>query len=128
MKPSANVWTKTSLKSTVSKPTKRLIKTAAITQNLSKRQKKNALTTHGFDLDSPLVCAGIIGDGCGGGRIFFVQESTLYAHDPVTNEDMKLLEDIQMPQRISKNKCVIFIECKEENIAFNLSSMTKMQS
>jgi hypothetical protein len=86
------------------------------------------LTTHGFNLDSPLVCEGIIGDGCGGGRIFFVEESILYAHDPVTKEDIKLLEDIQMPQKISKNKCVIFIECKEENIAFDLSSMTKRRS
>jgi len=83
------------------------------------------LTIHGFDLDSPLVCEGIIGDGCGGGRTFFVKESTLYAHDPVTNENMKLLEDIQMPQTLSKSKCLISIECKYEIIEFDLSRMIK---
>jgi hypothetical protein len=86
------------------------------------------LTTHGFNLDSPLVCEGIIGDGCGGGRIFFVEESTLYAHDPVTKEDIKLLEDISKPNKISKSKCMIFIECEKESIAFDLSSMTKITS
>lgn len=79
--------------------------------------------THGFDLSSPLVCEGIVGDGCGGGRIFFIRESALYAHDPISKEDMKLLEDIKMPQKISKNECVISIKCKQEIIEFDLSSM-----
>jgi hypothetical protein len=78
-----------------------------------------------FDLESPLVCEGIVGDGCGGGRIFFVKENILYAHDPITQEDMILLEDIPMPQMLSKSKCLLSIECKYEIIEFDLSHMTK---
>jgi hypothetical protein len=79
--------------------------------------------THGFDLNSPLVCEGIIGDGCGGGRIFFIKNNTLFTHDPQTKEDIKLLENIHMPNRISKKACVITIECEDEAIEFDLSKM-----
>ncbi|HFB54221.1 MAG TPA: thiamine biosynthesis protein ThiF, partial [Sulfurimonas autotrophica] len=40
----------------------------------------------GFSKDSPLVCEGIIGDGCGGGRFFAVEDETLFAYDPLTQE------------------------------------------
>ena len=79
--------------------------------------------THGFNLEDDLVCEGIIGDGCGGGRIFFVKDNTLFAHDPHTKEDMKLFENIHMPKRISKKACIITIECEQECIEFDLSSM-----
>lgn len=79
--------------------------------------------THGFDLNAPLVCEGIIGDGCGGGRIFFIEQNTLFAHDPQTKENMKLLENIHMPKKISKKACIITIECEDERIEFDLSSM-----
>lgn len=80
---------------------------------------------HGFDLNSPLVCEGIVGDGCGGGRIFVVQNSTLKAYDPQTGESILLLEDINLPKSISKSKCIISIECEDSTIEFNLSSMEK---
>ncbi|MFA6191650.1 MAG: thiamine biosynthesis protein ThiF [Sulfurimonas sp.] len=78
---------------------------------------------HGFDLNSPLVCEGIIGDGCGGGRIFFITDETLFANDPMTGENIKLLENIHIPLSISKKGCVIAIKCELEMIHFDLSSM-----
>lgn len=92
--------------------------------------------THGFNLEDDLVCEGIIGDGCGGGRIFFIKENTLFAHDPQTKENMKLLENIHMcpsgatnaicvPRSISKKACIITIECEQGRIEFDLSAMKK---
>lgn len=78
---------------------------------------------HGFDLNSPLVCEGIIGDGCGGGRIFFIKNNILFAHDPHTKEDMKLLENIHMPKEVSKKGCVVSIKCETELIEFDLSKI-----
>ncbi len=78
---------------------------------------------HGFDLNAPLVCEGIVGDACGGGRIFLIKEETLYANDPITNENIKLLENIHMPLKISKKGCIVTIECELERIDFDLSSM-----
>ncbi len=80
---------------------------------------------HGFDLNAPLVCEGIIGDGCGGGRIFFIKDETLFANDPMTGENRELLQDIHMPRNISKKGCLITIECQNEKIEFDLSSMRK---
>lgn len=79
--------------------------------------------THGFNLEDNLVCEGIIGDGCGGGRIFYIQNNTLFAHDPQTKESMKLLEDLEIPKKISKKACVITIECEDETVEFDLSKM-----
>jgi len=77
--------------------------------------------THGFDLNSALVCEGIVGDGCGGGRIFFVKEEALYAYDPVTKEETLLLQDLKNVQKITKSGCDINIVTLERNIIFNLS-------
>ncbi|MBW6488106.1 thiamine biosynthesis protein ThiF [Sulfurimonas sp.] len=77
-----------------------------------------------FDLGNPLVCKGIVGDGCGGGRIFFIKDETLYAHDPLSKESRILLQGIKKAQKISKSACVITIECEDENIKFNLSAMS----
>ena len=78
---------------------------------------------HGFN--EKLSCEGIIGDGCGGGRIFTIKESRLIAYDPQSKESITLLENIHMPKSISKKRCVITIECENENIAFDLSTMSK---
>ncbi|MFA5233187.1 MAG: thiamine biosynthesis protein ThiF [Sulfurimonas sp.] len=80
--------------------------------------------THGFDLESSLVCEGIMGDGCGGGRIFFIEDETLYANDPVTRENIVLLQNIKGAKKISKSSCIITIECEDGNIKFNLSTMS----
>ena len=80
---------------------------------------------HGFDLASPLVCEGIIGDGCGGGRIFFVEGEALFANDPQIGKNTFLLDGIKNVKIISKKACIISIECEEEVIEFDLSSLSK---
>ena len=77
----------------------------------------------GFDLDSPLVCEGIIGDGCGGGRIFFVEKEALLVYDPTTKKSRKLLEGLQEVQSISKKGCIITLELQSETRLFDLSSL-----
>jgi len=75
----------------------------------------------GFNLDSPLVCEGIVGDGCGGGRIFYVEESRLYAYDPVSKDSLLLLENLKDPEKIKKKGCIITIECMERTEVLDLS-------
>jgi len=77
----------------------------------------------GFDLDSPLVCEGIIGDGCGGGRIFFVEDASLKTYDPVTKERQTLLSNLVGILNISKSGCNISLVSKSEEIVFNLSTL-----
>ena len=81
------------------------------------------MTIHGFDLDSPLICEGIIGDGCGGDRIFYIEEDSLNVYDKNTKESFRLLEDVKDPKKIYKEACIIFIECKNKLVKFDLSSM-----
>ena len=80
----------------------------------------------GFDLDSPLVCEGIIGDGCGGGRLFIVEDNILKAYDPQTQTSTTLLENILDVKEVTKNACVVTIECGKESIKFDLSAMKKI--
>ncbi len=75
---------------------------------------------------SKISCIGIIGDGCGGGREFIIEDGILYALDPVTEEKITLLEGIDSPQSIEKKACIITIECKEEIIRFDLSSLKQV--
>lgn len=79
---------------------------------------------HGFK-DNPLACEGIIGDGCGGGRWFFIENETLYAYDPISKENITLEQNIKKAKKIGKNKCIITIECEEGQIEFDLSKMQK---
>ncbi|MBN2781857.1 MAG: thiamine biosynthesis protein ThiF [Campylobacterales bacterium] len=71
---------------------------------------------------SRLECEGIVGDGCGGGRLFVVEDGVLYAHDRVTDENTVLLENIKDAKKLSKKGCIITIECEDESIEFDLSS------
>lgn len=80
-----------------------------------------------FDLSSPLVCEGIIGDGCGGGRIFFISDKKLKVYDAIVDEEMVLLEDIFNAIKIKKSGCIISIEFEDELIEFDLSSMGKIK-
>ncbi|OHE21244.1 MAG: thiamine biosynthesis protein ThiF, partial [Sulfurimonas sp. RIFOXYD12_FULL_36_11] len=68
---------------------------------------------HGFK-NSPLACEGIIGDGCGGGRWFFVEDEILKAYDPISKENITLVQNIKKAKKISKKRCVITIECEDE--------------
>jgi len=78
-----------------------------------------------MDGSKKLFCIGIIGDGCGGGREFIVEDGILFAHNPQTKENITLLQDIKMPKSISKKGCIITIECEKESIEFDLSAMSK---
>ncbi|NOR58849.1 MAG: thiamine biosynthesis protein ThiF [Sulfurimonas sp.] len=82
--------------------------------------------SHGFDLNDPLICEGIIGDGCGGGRLFMVKENVLKAYDPITKNSRVLLEDIKKPLSISKKACIVTVVCEDETIEFDLSEMRKV--
>jgi hypothetical protein len=77
--------------------------------------------THGFDINSPLVCEGIVGDGCGGGRLFVLEDEVLFAYDPTTHEKIILLRELKGVHSISKKGCDIFIQKENEVICFNLS-------
>ncbi|MFT7004190.1 MAG: hypothetical protein ACJAWW_001543 [Sulfurimonas sp.] len=81
---------------------------------------------HGFDLSNPLICEGIIGDGCGGGRLFMITDNTLKAYDPTTKEYYELLKGIKNPISISKKACKVTIVCDDETIKFDLSEMKKV--
>jgi len=78
----------------------------------------------GFDLDSPLVCEGIVGDGCGGGRIFYVEDENLYAYDPYVRESLLLRKGIKNALAIEKNGCIITIVFKDESLSLDLSTLT----
>lgn len=80
----------------------------------------------GFNLDSPLVCEGIIGDGCGGGRIFFVEDKILQVYDPITKERMTLLEGIVDAKELSKKACVLTVTCEGEIVKFDLSALKQV--
>ncbi len=81
---------------------------------------------HGFDLNDALVCEGVVGDGCGGGRIFYIEDSTLKSFDPMSKESITLFKDIQNAIKISKRVCKISIECLNETIIFDLSLLKKV--
>jgi len=73
---------------------------------------------------SEIYCEGIIGNGCGGGRFFIVEDETLIAYEPQTKEKITLLKNIHMPRSITKKGCIITIECEDETIKFDLSSLS----
>ena len=71
-----------------------------------------------------ISCMGIIGDGCGGGREFIVENETLVVYDPYTKESRTLLEGIKNVKSISKRRCIITIECEKETIELDLSQIS----
>lgn len=79
--------------------------------------------THGFDLSSPLVCEGIIGDGCGGSRIFYVKDNLLNAYDPISGETIILYEQLSNVKKLSKIGCILSIECVDEKLQFDIASL-----
>ncbi|MBA1432744.1 MAG: thiamine biosynthesis protein ThiF [Epsilonproteobacteria bacterium] len=77
----------------------------------------------GFKADSPLVCEGIIGDGCGGGRIFFIEDEKLQVYDPITKKRMILLEDVNNVLSISKKGCIITLKYENKESCLDLSKI-----
>ena len=89
-------------------------------QSGSKRPKRIVQTMAG----SKISCMGIIGDGCGGGREFIVENEKLYAYYDVTGKTMELLEGVINAKSISKNGCIITIVCEKETLTFDLSKLS----
>lgn len=79
----------------------------------------------GFDLNSSLVCEGIIGDGCGGGRIFYIKDTKLFAYDPHSKTKIQIQENIIDALSISKKACIITIEYKNKTTLIDLSKLSK---
>jgi len=76
-----------------------------------------------FDFKSDIYCEGIIGDGCGGGRFFIVENTYLIAYEPYTKDKITLLTDIKHAKSISKKGCTITIECQDKTINLDLSTI-----
>ena len=74
---------------------------------------------------SKISCMGIIGDGCGGGREFIVEDEKLFAYDDITSENIVLLESVKDAIGISKKACILTVTCREQIIEFDLSSMSQ---
>ena len=79
--------------------------------------------TLGFNKNDDLVCEGIIGDGCGGGRFFYIKDETLMTYDPITQKSLLLFNIVKNAQKISKKGCIITIECTDGIIEFDLSTV-----
>ena len=77
----------------------------------------------GLNISGELICEGIVGDGCGGGRLFAVADKTLFAYDPLTQEKIVLLREIEAAQKVSKKGCIVTIECQNKTINFDLSEL-----
>ena len=75
---------------------------------------------------SKISCMGIVGDGCGGGREFIVQDGIFYAYDELTQDKIILLRDIDDAREINKHGCIITIICKKETIEFDLSTLKRL--
>ena len=74
-----------------------------------------------YDLNSPLVCEGIVGDGCGGGRIFAVEDGCLIVYDPFSKQKMLLEVEVNDAVKVTKKGCTVMVECKSEVLQFDLS-------
>lgn len=75
---------------------------------------------------SRISCIGIVGDGCGGGREFIIENEILFAHDPQSGKNTTLLEDIKDALSISKKACILSIICKNESFEYDLSAMMRI--
>lgn len=75
------------------------------------------------------LCPGIIGDGCGGGRLFIADtfNNKVKAYFPDANTMRTLLEDLDEPAGIAKKGCELFIANTNahEIVVFDLSKMEK---
>jgi len=75
------------------------------------------------------LCAGIIGDGCGGGRLFIADtfNNKVKAFYPEDGSMMTLLEDLDEPRGIAKKGCELYIANTnaDEIVVFDLSKMQR---
>jgi hypothetical protein len=74
-----------------------------------------------IDLSSPLVCEGIVGDGCGGGRVFYIRDATLFAYDPYTGLEVLLCAGVEGAISLEKKGCILTISFEESSMMFDIS-------
>lgn len=84
--------------------------------------KRSVTVIAGFK-NNPLACEGIVGDGCGGGRWFFVQDEKLFAYDPMSGEKLLLLEGVIGAISILKSACLLTIKLDDGTLVFDISKM-----
>ena len=75
---------------------------------------------------SKISCIGIVGDGCGGGREFIIENEILFARDPQSAKNTALLKNIKGAKSISKKACILYIVCENESFEFDLSAMKRI--
>lgn len=75
---------------------------------------------------SKVSCIGIVGDGCGGGREFIIENDILFAHDPQSGKNTTLLKGIKGALNISKKACILSIICENESFKYDLSKMMRI--
>ena len=78
-----------------------------------------------IDLGAKDFCIGKYGDGCGGGRVFVLYEDCVKAYHIQGDEVMLLVESLRDTKSIRKDGCVLKIGTEDDEISFNLSTMTK---
>ncbi len=66
---------------------------------------------------------GIIGDGCGGGRLFILELYAVKVFDFETKEIMEIYTQAEKMYSFSKKGCDLFITTDERILKFNLSMM-----
>jgi len=75
------------------------------------------------------ICSGLIGDGCGGGRLFIADtyNNKLKAYFPDDNSMMTLLEGLREPGDVAKKGCRLYVANTNahEIVMFDLSCMKK---
>ena len=73
------------------------------------------------------LCVGVIGDGCGGGRVFIADtfNNKIKAYFPDDGSMMTLLEGLSEPSGLSKKGCELFVANTNahEILVFDLSQM-----
>ena len=72
---------------------------------------------------SSLSCEGIIGDGCGGGRIFFIEDNSLNVYDPTTNQTMLLYTPLKNAKSLTKQGCILTIQSNKNSLKFDISTL-----
>ncbi len=73
--------------------------------------------SHGFEI----FCEGKPGDGCGGGRLFYIENERLFAYDPAAKSSIELAAGIKEAYDISKSGCRLFIRTRNGERVFDLS-------
>lgn len=68
-------------------------------------------------------CHGVIGDGCGGDRIFYIKNEQLFAFENYTQREILLQKGFKGAKKITKEGCLLFIECHGGVVKVDLQAL-----